>query len=487
MANSDILNSDINPVNGQASLESAYRKEAFFEWLITQILSERFTNGFRIASPIDLERFRRFVSDYSNDKTQLSDDELMKAIDNCGMSFDGKVYVVSEQTKSQVKEIAKRYFSDGAKIIFYASFYAKNEDWLFSASIISEDMLIVILRKLFPKLSFTQTYFGYLNTAISDALESEILRVWADDVLLTYEQLAERLHYIPIEKIKYTLGQNSDFIWNNTSTFSHVSKINITANECKAIRKAAQRECKANGYISITDLPLGEIVERNYELTLSAVHNAAFRICLSDKFDKKGKIINRKGTALNALTIMKEYCRSLDSCSLDDLLEFEKNLTGEIHRWVPMQAGYDIMVRTDKNTFLAEKYLDFDVVAIDNAIENFICGEYIPLRSITTFVLFPYCGQVWTLFLLESYVRRFSNKFRFETSHMNSKNAGCIIRKHSKLTYDDIMTDAIDRSNVQLNENAIAEFLFENGYRGSRQKSNFTDLIMQVKDLRKKR
>jgi hypothetical protein len=80
--------------------------------------------------------------------------------------------------------------------------------------------------------------------------------------------------------------------------------------------------------------------------------------------------------------IMDEYCRSLDCCSLDDLLEFERELTGECHRWIPMQAGCDIMVRTDKDSFLADKFLDFDQNAVDNAIEHFVNGgEYAPLQK----------------------------------------------------------------------------------------------------------
>jgi len=117
-------------------------------------------------------------------------------------------------------------------------------------------------------------------------------------------------------------------------TFSHISRIDISDEEKEIIREAAVQECNARGYTSITDLPLGEIEERNYELSVTAVHNAVFRICLSDKFDKSGKIVMRKGDILDALTIMKEYCRTINKCSLDDLLNYEKELTGEVHRWI---------------------------------------------------------------------------------------------------------------------------------------------------------
>jgi hypothetical protein len=139
------------------------------------------------------------------------------------------------------------------------------------------------------------------------------------------------------------------------------------------------------------------------------------------------------------------------------------------------------MVRTDKDSFLADKFLDFDQNAVDNAIEHFVNGgEYAPLRYVTTFAPFPHCGQTWTLFLLESYCRRFSERFRFEAPSVNSTNAGTIVRKHSKLTYHDIMVDAVAKSGVALNQNAVLDFLATEGYTSQRRYSKITELTTQA-------
>jgi len=124
-----------------------------------------------------------------------------------GTIFDGKVYSVSSETKNEIKDLADNYFADGAQAIFFAEFFAKNENWLFKNSVISVDMLAGILRNIYPRLSFTLTYFGFTSEPVSCVLESEILRVWGDYALLTYEQLAERLQYIPIERIKNALSK----------------------------------------------------------------------------------------------------------------------------------------------------------------------------------------------------------------------------------------------------------------------------------------
>ena len=455
---------------------------------LTDILSTNFSNGFRLDSPIEMMRFRSSVASSLGDRLTLSDDDLKAYIAACGMSFEGKVYVVSAEVQERIKEIIDNYFANGAQVIFFSEFYAKNENWLFGASIISEGMLIEILRSLFPEASFTRTYFGNLSDSISAVLESEILRVWSDESLNTYDQLAERLTYIPLDRIKYELGQNRDFIWNSVGTFSHISQIEINEEEVGNISSAAFQECNSRGYVSITDLPFGEIAERNYELSITAVHNAVYRVCLADKFDKKGKIVTRKGDVLDALTIMKEHCRTIDKCSLDDLQKFERELTGEVHRWIPMEAGNSILIRIDKNTYVADRYVQFDVDRIDRVIDLMVRDRhYLPLMAFTTFSTFPDCGQAWNLFLLESYCRRFSRKFRFDALSVNSRNAGAVIRASCVMNYMEIMADAVASSETPLTETSAGRFLFENGYIGRSSTVRIAEILYNARAKREGR
>ncbi len=454
---------------------------------LTDVLSSHFTNGYRLNSPIEMARFRSFAAEDLGEDLTLAEEELKIYIAACGTTFDGKVYAVSAQAKERIKELAEDYFADGAQAIFFAEFYGKNENWLHESSVVSEDMLVDILRRLFPKLSFTKTYFGHTNASVFAVLEGEIQRVWGDDVLLTYGQLAERLQYIPLERIKNVLGQNGDFIWSSVETFSHVNRIEITDEERLVISEAAMQECNARGYASITDLPFGEIEKRNYELSITAIHNAVYRIFLSDKFDKKGKIVARKGGVFDALTIMKKYCRTIDKCSLDDLLTYEKELTGEVHRWIPMEAGNTVLVRIDKDTYVADRYVHFNADIIDDAIGLFVKGDYLPLKSFTTFGAFPDCGQAWNLFLLESYCRRFSRKFRFDTPSVNSRNAGAVIRKSCGMDYTEIMTDAVANADVPLKDTAVGKFLYESGYMGRSTASKVNEIINKAKAIRERR
>jgi hypothetical protein len=234
-------------------------------------------------------------------------------------------------------------------------------------------------------------------------------------------------------------------------------------------------------------LPFGEIKERNYELSITAVHNAVYRICLSDKFDKKGKIVTRRGDVFNALTIMKKYCRTIDKCSLDDLLNIQKELTGEVRRRVAVEAGNTILVRIDREIYVTDRYVHFNADMVDKAIELFVKGDYLPLKSFTTFGAFPDCGQVWNLFLLESYCRRFSRKFRFDASFVNSRNTGAVIRKSCGLNYTEIMTDAVANADIPLKKTIIGKFLYESGFTGRSTTAKVGEIIDKAKTIRERR
>lgn len=471
--------------SGVLHSEKSSLNDSFAEKLI-QILSMRFPNGYRLDSPIELTRFRSFAAEAFDKEISLSDEELKRRISACGITYDGKVYAVPTQAEERIKELVGKYFADGAQAIFFTEFYAKNENWLFDGSIVSEGMLIIILRKLFPKLAFTQTYFGYTDASVPTVLENEILRVWGDDLLLTYEQVSERLQYIPMERIRSALGQNRDFIWHSIGTFSHVSRIDITDEERETICKAAIEECNTRGYASLTNLPIGQIEARNDELSATAIHSAVFRLCLSDKFDENGKIVTRKGEVLNALAIMKDRCRTIDKCSLGELIDCANSLIGDIDSRICIEAGNAILIRLDSDTYVSDKYVNFDFEAVDNAIEMLISGNYLPLKSFTTFGTFPDCWQTWNLFLLESYCRRFSKKFRFDSLSVNSQNIGAIIRESCSLKYTDIMVDAVVNSGVPLMDSAVGEFLLNLGYIGRRRASIISEVIDKAKVSQKR-
>jgi hypothetical protein len=313
------------------------------------------------------------------------------------------------------------------------------------------------------------------------------MRVWDGDTLLNFEKISARLPYIPLDKIKFVLATNDDFIWNSAGVYSHVGMVDTSDEERAAIEDYVANACQTAGFASMSDVPLSAIEGHNSELSLTAIHNAVFAIVLSGKFEKRGKIVTRKGNTLDALILMKERCHSIDKCTLKELLLYEQDLTGDRYPWIALEAGYEVLIRTTEDAFVAEKYVHFDENRIDATLDIFVTGQYLPLKSVTTFATFPHCGQVWNLFLLESYCRRFSRKYRFESLTMNSRNVGTIVLKSCGLAYSEIMADAVAASSAELKKTAVVEFLYNHGYIGRRYYAKASELIEKAKTLRERR
>ena len=452
---------------------------------IALLLSEHFPYGFRLESPIELMRFRQLFSQKFVEDDALPDDNTLKCIiATCGMLFDGKVYIVGKKTEELIKAEVDTVLQNGEELIFYDVFYDYHREWLFAESVMSEAQLRGILERLYPHFSFKQNYFSTKaeNGNENAKIGQEILDVWGDGVLMSYEQLAARLLYIPFGKLKYALAANDNFIRNATGVYTHTAKIDLYDDERQAICDYVENACRKNGYASLSDLPTAEFEERNYELSTMAVNTAICNMCLADKYQRKGQIVFRLEDELDALTLMREYCRSLDHSTLKELRDYQYELIEDRSVTVPMRAGYEEMVRTDEDTFISEQYIHFDREAIDNALDLFVVGgDYIPIKSITTFAAFPYCGQAWNLFLLESYLWRFSGRYRLVQLSANSANAGVVVRKSCDWSLDEIMVDAVASSGVPLEQGEVLEYLCSNGYIARRKYNKVNEIIEQAR------
>jgi hypothetical protein len=459
------------------------------------IIAEKFSNGFAYGSPIQIGRLKHFVSEMIRGEIDCSDEELIAYIKQCGTEFDGKIHIVSPNVKEKIRNVIDDYFGTGAGVIFYEAFFSKHESKLMESSIVSEKMLTSLLYKLYPKLQFTLTYFGHYNEAINNVITSEILRIWGNDGVLSYSQISERLPYIPLWRVKQTVSSNNDFIINRRETVTgdgeciHISKIAIADEDKKEIQEKVAKGCHINRYISLANIDVAEVIERNCNLSETALYAAIFQICLdSNRYERHGKIITRKGDGIDTFYIMKEFCLSQDRIKLAELLAFEEESAGECHCRIPMQAGYDTMIRVSEDLFISDKHLEFDIDTIDSAIEHYVAGgEYVPLQSVTTFAMFPHCGQSWNLFLLESYARRFSYSFRFDVRSVNSKNIGAIVRKNSKLTYDDIMADFAAKADITLTRQNVLNCLLDGGLIAQRKHKDIDNLIKKAKMIRERR
>lgn len=447
----------------------------------------RFEYGFK-DDGVELYRFRASYEEVNGSDCPLDDDVLLDSIRGMGFEFDGKVYLISDDSMKSIADEIDDYRDQGVNIVYYESLYDLKSYEYFDAKIVSEDMLKAILKHLMPRLRYKNNYFA-LDSERQTELElirNDIIRVWGSNTLQTFDELSLKLPLIPIDKIKFTLAQQSAFVWNSAETYMQAEWFEADEDEIERLGDYIDEQCEEHGGVSLDEIPFDHLNEANPEISETAL-NTCFCKLVEDRFEKNARMLTRKGASKDTYTAVIEFCREQDKCTYDRLEYIAKRVAGTIRRPDIIEAANAVMVRVDKNDFIVDRLIQFDTDRIDAALDYVVTDDFIGMREITTFSTFPFCGYGWNLYLLESYCRRFSKKYKYETRRANSSNSGAIVVKSCSLNYHDIMTQAVARSGRELQQNEVFDFLTEAGYMERKKYSDIDSLINEAAQLRERR
>jgi hypothetical protein len=219
-------------------------------------------------------------------------------------------------------------------------------------------------------------------------------------------------------------------------------------------------------YASLLELDISEIQDRNPDVPAAAIREVLCRGALDAHYARNGNIIAPKNRPLTVRDIIAKHCRDREEVTFDEINELERALCERTHSTC-LVVAYEGMIRVRKDLFVADRRVHFDIPKIDALLEVVCPRDYIPLQAVRTFSQFPYPGYAWSSFLLESFVRRFSQVFRFDSLAPNSVSAGAIIRQTAGFAdYREILSDAAAKADCELTESDIVEFLCDQGYLG---------------------
>jgi hypothetical protein len=447
----------------------------------------RFEYGYKNDS-VELFRFKSSYEETNGTSCDLNDEQLLAAIRCSGFEYDGKIYLVSDEAKKRLIDEVRSLEDTGICIVYYELLYDLNLDAYFNFKIISAEMLKALLQTLLPEYRYKANYFSLSTQGQTEfeLIENEIVRVWGSNALRTVDDLSVELPLIPVEKLKFTLSQRAFFIWNSVGTYTRFDLFNAGEDEIDKLTDYINAQCTQNGRVSLDDLPLDNIRANNPELSETALNNVIYKN-MENRFDRNEKVLTKKGANKDTYTAVIEFCRAQNKCTYERLQHIAEDVAGVIRQPTIIEAANAAMVRVDKDNFVTDKFVSFDVDSIDTALDKVVVSDFMGMREITTFSIFPFCGYTWNLYLLESYCRRFSKKYQYETRRANSSNSGAIVSKSCLLSYHNIMAHAVARSGMELNKDEVYNFLTATGYMERKRYSSIDSLINEAARLRKRR
>ena len=454
---------------------------------IVAVLKQHYEYGFKYDSIRELMRFRQFADEMGI--TLPEEDEALKAsILSSGTVIDDKVYCKSDDMLQELQRIVDDILSSGAVVIYYESLFENKQEWMESHVITSPDMLKEYLQYNISGCSFSKKFMVKgSRCSEKDAVTDELKRIWGAHPVESVYRLNDRLPYIPLGNIWRVISGNDLFVLASEGEYLFIDRFRITKDDEEEILDFVDESYDKNGFASLCDVPLGSIEEENYELTQTAIYNAIYKKVLSGKYHLNGKILTKEKSDLDAVMLLKQYIKDKAECTFDEVSDKVVELTGGINRQYAFQALYDDMVRVDKNRFVANRLVNFSIDEIDTVLAGFITDNFRAIRDVTTFAMFPLCGQNWNHYLLESFCYKYSRKYSLHVIHFNDKNAGIIAEKDFNKKYNEMLAIALARTDVELSSEVIGQYLFNTGYMAKSKYAKLGEIAQQASELREKR
>ena len=458
-----------------------------------EILSH-FPRGFRIASILDMKRFRSFWNEKYGNELSVSDDDVRRYIEHITIPYNNFVYLPEMMLDKSISERLQSYlskcFGEGKAAVYFDAIYKEFQKEFENTHINNSGMLKSYLAHVNEG-----KYFIHRNyiTATADAEVDPAVEVReymiAAGLPITKDELKSALSHInEKELLRIIQGSNSaKFVRNQKGEYFHADIIKFTQQEMNIIRDIIQSAIEEKEFIGGKELidsievRLPSINERYPFLTKLGLRDViAYK--LHNEFSFKGKIISTYGQDLSMTDVFAHFASVHEHFTLDQLNSLKLDLNTTIY----FDPVYENSLRVSENDFVSRKQARFDIEATDDAISRFCTGDYIALKEISFFGSFPDAGFPWNGFLLEHYTAAFSRKFKLlHLDFTASTPAGAIVRRNSIFSnFNELLSDELAKSNITLDvDNALQHFV-EIGLLARRRYAEIERIVENAKLLR---
>lgn len=368
----------------------------------------------------------------------------------------------------------------GYTIFYYGNFFEKFRVLLTEHHVFSPEMLRIVLQSIAPDYLYAKAYFTISETGTS---EQEIRKYFAcNEQGMLVQDLIGRLPFIPEDVIRSALHQN-DYTWVREGVYVWNEQILLDEDEVKRVKGRVIHDIELNGFAVLTNYDFPESFDNCLQLSMSAVRNAFYKSALQESFERSGNLLLPKGKKISIVTMMEEFCTKHEIVDKAELIALEQDLTGNnIHRAI--EVACQKMMRVSKDRFIQKNAILFDVMKVDQCLDAYVRNRVIPLQAVKSFTGFPLpSNYIWNLFLLESFCRHVSKKYRFQCASPNDRNLGAIYPVALQLeNYIDVLARAVFEAKIPITEEEVANYLIEQGFL-SRKTATIKKVINKAQQL----
>lgn len=452
---SDLFKDNVVAMDENGSLSPEMRER------ILSVVTECFPHGIRPASIIDMNKLKRAYQSKLGEELP-ADIDVVSLLTNSGLQSGEKVYFLSDKQKQSLRSLIAEVIGNGHRVIYYSELFALHGALFEACHIYESPLMQTVLQSILPEHIYKAEYM----VADQGANEiEEITEAFGDDVIRTYQQLKRQCPYLTMSAIKLALTRSDSFVWSSPETYARTDRIELDQAEVSDTVDRILPLIREKGYFSLAQLPIEESCGMNPQVSASAVRDAIYNRYMSDEFTRNGLIVKRPGLRLTTYQLLEDWLKGLDRVTLTEVEAYECELTGH-HALLGIVAAGNTMVRIDHDHYVSDADIQFNVDAIDHAISLFAGNRIIPITAITSYTSFPDVpGYNWNLYLVESFLRRFSKRFTIDGGPAQISYVGGIASADRQFAgYEDRLAHAVLQDGITLTEEAIGHYLTSRKY-----------------------
>ncbi|WP_304431393.1 hypothetical protein [Acutalibacter muris] len=461
---------------------------ADIRWL--SILQDSFPDGYILNDFLGQFQAAAFWQERYGEECPIQGNAIDAAMKAVGVVRDGRVVMKSDEDKelisticAEINDILSYYTA-----VYRTCIYDRHREQLAACSIYTElamtQQILYEAKDSFYSVNQTFAKRGQFASVVQDV--RKVLRNHGGPMPVS--DIANVLWFIPYDTIYHYLLIDDESLNIGNSTWMLAEHFPLTREDAGKIGDMLDEYFLTNDYVRAADLipllkdRLPGMADDLREMNYMAIYNIV-AYYLRDQFSFTKAIISPKGSAVDFTGLFRSFAAEQNTFTLADLNMFASELDLPIY-WESTYAGG--AVRVSKTDFVNRRFINFDVDAIDEVLQDFCPDDYLPLMAVSsaTMMHLPSCGYQWNGYLLQSYVFGFSKVFGLSYSSFGKTGYyGAMVRRSCKtisnygslvervLTDDDTWETAADALDV----------LVKNGYQALRKYKGIDTAVAKAK------
>ncbi len=403
--------------------------------------------------------------------------------------------MLDEDTREELLSYIDGTFDDGRDTIYFKSLFETFEERFECSKIYDENAL-----KSYLEYYMGNKYFFYRAYMSKSGAKENVLDEIAEYLLtcgcpVKENEICEGLPHISKNKISQNLKFNRNKMILNKkakskgeSEFFNADIVEISDYELETVKNEIQRNIEQYQYMTAKELiefvhrGMPDFVDQNPFLTDTGIKNF-FSYKLKGSFAFNGNVISRLYDGLRKGEIYSSFGEKYKSFTIEQLKSFESETELIIH----FESLYKNAVRVSKTNFVSKDRVYFDIEAVDDWLDKICEGNFIGLKEIPTYELFPDCGYRWNAFLLECYTMYYSKRFKLLHKGFRESSAlGIIVRKSLEIDdFDEALARALAESSIDIDEKTALDYFNSCGFISTKKHKSIGNIVAKARLYRK--